>query len=76
MCFSNGLFFFENRDGVCIQIKQREFARYDNVFAQSVAVMRLHFSKKNNPLHINLFYNAYLILFNHYYCLIVYMRRN
>ena len=35
---------------MCIQIEKRALARYENLFAHTVAVIRLHLSKKNNPL--------------------------
>ena len=42
----NGLFFFE----ICSVTCTYKLARYENLFAHIVAVMRLHLSKKNNPL--------------------------
>ena len=33
-----------------IQIEERALARYENLYAHAVAVIRLHLSKKNNPL--------------------------
>ena len=49
---SNGLFFFErcNCNGLCqkkIITRKRTFY---NLYAHAVAIMRLHFSKKNSPL--------------------------
>ena len=36
--------------GVCNQTEFRVLAGYENLFAHTVAVMRLHLSKKDNPL--------------------------
>ena len=51
---SNGLFFFE----ICSVITATECAcklndaHFENLFTHTVAVMRLHISKKNKPLRI------------------------
>ena len=44
---SNGLFFFER----CSLITATVYAnKFFNLYAQTVAVIRVHLSKKNNPL--------------------------
>ena len=59
-------------NGVCIQIEYRSLARYENLLAHTVAVIRVHLSKKNNPLLIHVFtflkhfLRCILIYFNHY----------
>ena len=57
---NNGFFYFRkmkshNCNSVCIQIELHALKRYENLFAHTVAVMRLHLSKNNNPFLIFIF---------------------
>ena len=49
---SNGLIFFERCSLITVTVCAYKLnnARYENLFAYTVAVIRLHLSKKNNPL--------------------------
>ena len=43
---------FERPNDACIKIEKRALARYENLYAHTISVMRLHLSKKNDPLFI------------------------
>ena len=60
-----------NCNVVCIQIEKCALARYEIMFAHTVAEMRLHLSIKNNPLHIFTFLTAFLQCIFDFYLIIM-----
>ena len=59
-----------NYDSVCIQIEERALALW-NLFAQTVEVMRLHLSKKNDPLLIFTFFKTFPTMHFSFFIIII-----
>ena len=57
---SNRLFFFERCSLITATVCAYALARYENLFAHTIAVIRLHLSKKNIPLLIFTFLKHFL----------------